>query len=121
MVLINHAGNPTKTMHLATNHFDSPDLVQASLTANPPPKSKMTPQGSFVSTVFQSIKEGEDSGALFKAWKGQNRYRVGNAKTTKTIKMAGVADPTVTFLPRAVMKVNKSPQPENNIFRNCKL
>ena len=57
MTHTNNGGKPTRTMHLATTHLDKPDLVHASLTANPPPKSKITPQGNFVSTVFQSIKQ----------------------------------------------------------------
>lgn len=58
---------------------------QASLSASPPPKRKMMPQGSFVSTSFQSIKDGEVSWFERTERKGQKLKVVGNAKATKTI------------------------------------
>ena len=72
MIQIAKGGNPTKIIIFCTIQADNPDFVQASLTAKPPPKRIMTPQGSLVSIVFQLINEGEDSGILLKDWKGQN-------------------------------------------------
>merc|ERR1719510_1531321 len=47
-----------------TMYLERPVFPVASASAKPPPRRRMTPQGSLFSTVFQSSRAGEDFSRL---------------------------------------------------------
>ena len=65
-----------------TMYLERPVFPVASARAKPPPRRRMTPQGSLFSTVFQSSRAGEESCRL---------NCLGRRKASATMKTAGVA------------------------------
>ena len=102
-------------------------------SAKPPPRRKMTPQHIFVSMSRQVIKDGAFFRLFFIEVKGQKSYvwetrlkfknsnqwhefygwrtTCGRIKRRMDMKMAGVAEPTVTRELRRVFTLKASPQP----------
>jgi len=101
-----------------TRREDNPEDCEAEASANPPPSRNITPQHILVSINLHVIRLGEFCMTLLKGSKGGKLYDCGKMKRKIAMRIAGVAAPTLTFLPPAVVMLNRSQNQRINRTKN---